>query len=57
MSTIETLGISGIRSYSPENMQIVNFFTPVTLILGENGAGKTTIIESLLLPQPTSLEV
>lgn len=49
MSTIMQLGILGIRSFGPEasDMQQVKFFKPLTLILGPNGTGKTTIIECL----------
>ena len=49
MATLTQLQISGIRSFSPckEHSQQIKFGTPVTLILGQNGCGKTTIIESL----------
>ncbi|GFS18354.1 DNA repair protein RAD50 [Elysia marginata] len=49
MSTISQLGILGIRSFGPDaaDMQHVKFFKPLTLILGPNGTGKTTIIECL----------
>ncbi|CAH0547195.1 unnamed protein product [Brassicogethes aeneus] len=47
MSVLNKLSICGVRSFSPnENEQIV-FTTPVTLFLGQNGCGKTTIIESI----------
>lgn len=41
--------IQGIRSYGPKDQdtQIIEFFAPVTLIVGQNGSGKTTIIECL----------
>ena len=39
--------IKGIRSFSPENTNIIQFPKPLTLIVGRNGAGKTTIIECL----------
>lgn len=47
MSSIATLGISGIRAYSPHRQEVIHFEKPVTLILGSNGSGKTTIIECL----------
>lgn len=48
MSSVEELEISGIRSFDPSSRESVIFFKPLTVILGNNGAGKTTIIESLL---------
>lgn len=33
--------IKGIRSFSPENTAVLQFDTPLTLIVGQNGAGKT----------------
>ncbi|XP_060561846.1 DNA repair protein RAD50-like [Ruditapes philippinarum] len=47
MSTIEEMKIQGIRSFSPEEKQTIHFNKPLTLILGPNGTGKTTIIECL----------
>nr|AGH55903.1 Rad50 [Brachionus manjavacas] len=49
MSSIEKMTIQGIRSYGPKekDTQMIEFFTPVTLICGQNGCGKTTVIESL----------
>ncbi|XP_005102891.1 DNA repair protein RAD50 [Aplysia californica] len=49
MSTIEAMGIQGIRSFGPDSSDFmkVKFFKPLTLILGANGTGKTTIIECL----------
>jgi len=47
-TSIEKLGIRGIRSYSPYHEQeTIEFFKPLTLIVGKNGCGKTTIIECL----------
>ncbi|ELA46891.1 hypothetical protein VCUG_01589 [Vavraia culicis subsp. floridensis] len=43
---LNKLMIRGIRSYSPNTSNVIQFF-PMTLILGENGTGKTTIIEAL----------
>lgn len=47
MSRIDQLSIQGIRNFSSENAEVIRFEPPVTLILGKNGSGKTTIIESL----------
>ncbi|KAJ3173705.1 DNA repair protein rad50 [Geranomyces variabilis] len=47
MSQIEKLSIRGIRSFSPEVANVIEFYSPLTLIVGHNGAGKTTIIECL----------
>ncbi|THD18559.1 DNA repair protein RAD50 [Fasciola gigantica] len=47
MALIESMKIVGIRSFGPDHPQKIEFFTPVTLILGTNGTGKTTIIECL----------
>ncbi|ESP01816.1 hypothetical protein LOTGIDRAFT_139048 [Lottia gigantea] len=49
MSSIEKMSIQGIRSFGPEEQdkQVIQFFKPLTLILGPNGTGKTTIIECL----------
>ncbi|KMT14828.1 hypothetical protein BVRB_3g065520 isoform B [Beta vulgaris subsp. vulgaris] len=49
MSTVDKMLIKGIRSFDPENKNVVTFFKPLTLIVGSNGAGKTTIIECLKL--------
>lgn len=47
MSSIEKLKIMGIRSFSPTHQNVIEFHTPLTIIVGHNGAGKTTIIECL----------
>lgn len=49
MSSVNVLQIYGIRSFGPEDEDkaTVKFATPLTLILGTNGSGKTTIIEAL----------
>jgi predicted ATPase len=36
-----------LNSFSPEEDQVIEFYTPLTMIVGANGCGKTTIIESL----------
>lgn len=49
MSCIELLLIQGIRSFGPDDKDkaLIKFSSPLTLILGQNGCGKTTIIEAL----------
>ena len=51
MSELEKLSIIGIRSFSPktDENQVLSFAKPLTLILGENGAGKTVILTDLFL--------
>ena len=46
MAEIKKLQIQGIRSFGPsqDDRQNIEFFSPLTLILGQNGCGKTTII-------------
>ncbi|CAG9311979.1 unnamed protein product [Blepharisma stoltei] len=44
---LERLKISGIRSFSSSSEITIDFDPRLTLILGHNGAGKTTIIEAL----------
>lgn len=41
------LQLSGIRSYNPNTLNTLEFYSPLTLIVGANGSGKTTIIETL----------
>ncbi|CAN0505415.1 unnamed protein product, partial [Ectocarpus sp. 12 AP-2014] len=47
MASIHKLSIRGIRSFSHEREQVIEFYTPLTMIVGANGCGKTTIIECL----------
>ncbi|CAG0893940.1 unnamed protein product [Cyprideis torosa] len=47
MTHIESVTIRGIRTFSAKQDEKVPFKTPLTIILGDNGCGKTTIIECL----------
>ncbi|KAJ8687829.1 hypothetical protein QAD02_023623 [Eretmocerus hayati] len=48
MSRIKDLEIRGIRNFGDESAKAqIHFSKPLTLILGPNGTGKTTIIEAL----------
>jgi len=35
------LAIRGVRSYDPKSIHIIQFFKPLTVIVGHNGSGKT----------------
>nr|CAD7262426.1 unnamed protein product [Timema shepardi] len=49
MSKLDSIYLQGVRSYGPfdDDGQSVKFISPITLIMGQNGCGKTTIIEAL----------
>ena len=47
MSKIDKLSILGVRSFDNARSETIQFHTPLTLIVGYNGSGKTTIIECL----------
>ena len=47
MAHLNKLAIRGIRSFDDKNIAVMEFFSPVTVIVGHNGSGKTTIIECL----------
>jgi DNA repair protein RAD50 len=49
MAKLAKLHLSGIRSFGPyeDQAQQMKFASPLTLILGQNGCGKTTIIEAI----------
>jgi DNA repair protein RAD50 len=46
-ASVEKLSIRGIRAFSPERDEVIEFYKPLTMIVGRNGCGKTTIIECL----------
>jgi DNA repair protein RAD50 len=47
MSKIDKLQILGIRSFGNQHGETIQFLSPLTLVVGYNGSGKTTIIECL----------
>ncbi|CDO71491.1 hypothetical protein BN946_scf184909.g85 [Trametes cinnabarina] len=47
MAHLNKLAIRGIRSFDDKGTAVIEFFSPVTVIVGHNGSGKTTIIECL----------
>ena len=38
---LQSMALAGFRSYSHDKLEVLSFETPLTLILGENGTGKT----------------
>ena|SRR6218665_329165 len=51
MSSIQGMTIQGIRSFGPEEKDkgLIQFFSPLTLILGPNGTGKTVDFQICVL--------
>jgi DNA repair protein RAD50 len=47
MSKIDKLSILGVRSFDNTRGETIQFYSPLTLVVGFNGSGKTTIIECL----------
>uniref|UniRef100_A0A7S3JZ17 Rad50/SbcC-type AAA domain-containing protein n=1 Tax=Aureoumbra lagunensis TaxID=44058 RepID=A0A7S3JZ17_9STRA len=47
MSMILKMNIQGVRAFDPEKAASIEFGSPLTMIVGTNGCGKTTIIECL----------
>ena len=47
MSKINKISVLGIRSFDNVRSEVIEFYHPLTLIVGLNGSGKTTIIECL----------
>lgn len=43
MSRIDKMSILGVRSFGIEDkdIQVISFFSPLTVLVGPNGAGKT----------------
>ncbi|KAG8715951.1 DNA repair protein rad50 [Ceratobasidium sp. 394] len=46
-ASLNKLAIRGIRSFDDKSVAVIEFYSPVTVIVGHNGSGKTTIIECL----------
>ncbi|KAI5179666.1 DNA repair protein RAD50 [Nematocida sp. AWRm80] len=47
MSGIQRLKIQGIRAFPEDSPATIEIHSPLTLVVGQNGTGKTTIIEAL----------
>lgn len=41
MSSLDKLAIRGIRSFDHRELAVIQFFNPLTVIVGHNGSGKT----------------
>lgn len=41
------MSLQGVRAYDPEEPQRIEFFKPLTIIVGANGSGKTSVLEAL----------
>lgn len=41
MASLNKLAIRGIRSFDDKQIAVIEFFSPVTVIVGHNGSGKT----------------
>ena len=51
MAALEKLLIRGIRSFDDKQASVIEFYTPVTVIVGHNGSGKT-VLPSRSYPLP-----
>lgn len=45
MAALNKLAIRGIRSFDDKQISVIEFFSPVTVIVGHNGSGKTVCPE------------
>jgi DNA repair protein RAD50 len=48
MSSVDKLQIRGIRSFSPNRDETIEFYAPLTMIVGANGCGE--FFQTLLRP-------
>jgi len=45
MASINKLSVRGVRSFSPEDAeQVLEFYMPLTVIVGQMGAGKQRLL-------------
>ena len=49
MASLNKLAIRGIRSFDDKQIAVIEFFSPVTVIVGHNGSGKT--VRQLYMPR------
>ena len=52
MASLYKLSLQGVRAYAPDQPVKIEFFKPLTLIVGANGSGKTVCYSSFQSLQP-----
>lgn len=55
MASLNKLAIRGIRSFDDKQIAVIEFFSPVTVIVGHNGSGKT--VSACFLATPRSAHI
>ena len=40
-ASLNKLAVRGIRSFDDKHVQVIEFYSPLTVIVGHNGSGKT----------------
>jgi len=55
-ASLNKLAIRGIRSFDDKHVQVIEFYSPLTVIVGHNGSGKTvsTLVPLATLPGSTT---
>jgi hypothetical protein len=48
-ASLNKLAIRGIRSFDDKHVQVIEFYSPLTVIVGHNGSGKTVSYCSALI--------
>ena len=49
MASLNKLAVRGIRSFDDKQISVIEFFSPVTVIVGHNGSGKSAVLTALTL--------
>jgi hypothetical protein len=44
-ASLNKLAIRGIRSFDDKHVQVIEFYSPLTVIVGHNGSGKTVRVK------------
>ena len=45
-ASLNKLAIRGIRSFDDKHVQVIEFYSPLTVIVGHNGSGKTVSLKA-----------